>query len=351
MNADRLLSITSRYAGLRVAVVGDFFLDRYLLIDPAKGEISIETGLPVYNVVGVRSQPGAAGTILNNLVALGIGEIYAIGFCGDDGEGYELRRALASCQGVRTDHFLTAPECRTPVYCKPLVIEPGLPPRELNRFDSKNWVPTPVPLQHDLAARVLELSDSGRLDALILMDQVDLPDTGAATRIVSNAAYQALQSRPELIVLADSRRGLHDFPALGFKMNAAELARMTGALEVEGAESSEVEIIRRQAMELANRNGQPVFVTLAEQGIVAARPHQPAIHVPAFPVRGPIDIVGAGDSVTANLAAALAAGADLDDALRLAMAGASIVIHQLGTTGTASPEQIAELVATTNFSQ
>ena len=55
-------------------------------------ETSIETGLTVYNVVEVRSQPGAAGTILNNLVALGIGEIHAIGFCGDDGEGFELRR-------------------------------------------------------------------------------------------------------------------------------------------------------------------------------------------------------------------------------------------------------------------
>ena len=74
--------------------MGDFFLDRYLHIDPAKAETSIETGLTVYNVVEVRSQPGAAGTILNNLVALGIREIHAVGFCGDDGEGYELRRAL-----------------------------------------------------------------------------------------------------------------------------------------------------------------------------------------------------------------------------------------------------------------
>jgi rfaE bifunctional protein kinase chain/domain len=345
MNVERLLGITDRYAGLRIAVVGDFFLDRYLLIDPAKGEISIETGLPVYNVVGVRSQPGAAGTILNNLVALGVGEIHAVGFCGDDGEGYELRRALGHCRGVRTDHFLTAPECRTPVYCKPLVIEPGLPPRELNRFDSKNWVPTPVGLQQELAGRVLELSKPGRLDALILMDQVDLPDTGAATRIVSEAAHRALQAHPGLVVLADSRRGLHDFPALGFKMNAAELARMMGADAVGDAEAPVLEAVRSQAMELAARNGQPVFVTLAEQGIVAAWPGRTAIHVPSIAVRGPIDIVGAGDAVTANLAAALAAGAEPEDALRLAMAAASIVIHQLGTTGTASPGQIGELLA------
>src|SRR6478735_5240781 len=101
--------ITGRYPTLRLAVIGDFCLDRYLEIDPARQEVSIETGLPVHNVVNVRAQPGGAGTILCNLVALGIGELHAVGFCGEDGEGYELRRALATMPGVRLDHFLTTP--------------------------------------------------------------------------------------------------------------------------------------------------------------------------------------------------------------------------------------------------
>ena len=62
----------------------------------------------------------------------------------------------------------------------------------------------------------------------------------------------------------------------------------------------------------------------------------------AHPIRGPIDIVGAGDSVTANLTAALAAGATLREAMELAMGAASLVIHQLGTTGTASVAQLRE---------
>ena len=97
MNAERFAEITGRYPSLRIGVVGDFCLDRYLEIDPARAEVSIETGLPVHNVVRVRSQPGAAGTILNNLVALGVGTIHVVGFCGDDGEGYELGRALRRC--------------------------------------------------------------------------------------------------------------------------------------------------------------------------------------------------------------------------------------------------------------
>src|SRR5882757_3869577 len=105
MNAQRFSEITGRYPRLRIGVVGDFFLDRYLEIDPARGETSIETGLPVYNVVRVRAQAGAAGTVLNNLVALGIGTLHVIGFCGEDGEGYELRRALGRLPGVRLEHF------------------------------------------------------------------------------------------------------------------------------------------------------------------------------------------------------------------------------------------------------
>src|SRR6187200_1909770 len=131
MTPERLRAITGKYASLRLAVVGDFCLDRYLEIDPARAETSIETGLPVHNVVNVRAQPGAAGTVLGNLVALGVGNLYPVGFCGEDGEGYELQRALGRMPGVRLDHFFSTPSRRTFTYCKPLVLEGERAPREL----------------------------------------------------------------------------------------------------------------------------------------------------------------------------------------------------------------------------
>ena len=336
MNAGRFGEIVGRYPGLRVAVVGDYFLDRYLLIDPSKAEVSIETGLPVHNVVEVRAQPGAAGTIVNNLAALGVGTIHAVGFCGDDGEGYELRKALAAVPGVRIDHFLTDPSRRTPVYCKPLVIEPGRPPVELNRFDSKNWSTTPEALGLALADRLRELA--GELDAILLMDQVDVAESGVVTSTVRTAALEARFDHEGLVVLADSRQGLRHFPPLVFKMNAAELSRMSGDRPM-GLDLGE---IRSRAAELADRNGRGVFVTLAERGIVGALPGREPVHVEALPVVGPIDVVGAGDSVTANLGAALAAGAGLVESMDLAMVAASIVVHQLGTTGTASTAAILD---------
>jgi rfaE bifunctional protein kinase chain/domain len=336
MNHDRFLAITTSYPRLKIAVVGDFFLDRYLYIDPAKEDVSIETGLKVHNVVKVRPQPGAAGTIVNNLVALGIGEIHAVGFCGDDGEGYELRRELARLRGVVVSDFLTVASRRTPVYGKPMVIEPHRSPRELNRFDCKNWSPTPDVLQRDLAGRVLALAD--RVDAMIVLDQVELPDTGVVTQGVKQAVHAAQVKHPSLFVIADSRQGVGDFPPMAFKMNALELGRMTGSMP------EKLDAIGQEAGVLAGRTQRPVFVTLADRGIIGCAPGHPPDRVPALPVRGPIDIVGAGDAVTANLTAALATGSGLCEAMELAMVAASHVIHQLGTTGTASVAQIREIL-------
>jgi rfaE bifunctional protein kinase chain/domain len=336
MNHDRFLAITTSYPRLKIAVVGDFFLDRYLYIDPAKEDVSIETGLKVHNVVKVRPQPGAAGTIVNNLVALGIGEIHAVGFCGDDGEGYELRRELARLRGVVVSDFLTVASRRTPVYGKPMVIEPHRSPRELNRFDCKNWSPTPDVLQRDLAGRVLALAD--RVDAMIVLDQVELPDTGVVTQGVKQAVHAAQVKHPSLFVIADSRQGVGDFPPMAFKMNALELGRMTGSMP------EKLDAIGQEAGVLAGRTQRPVFVTLADRGIIGCAPGHPPDRVPALPVRGPIDIVGAGDAVTANLTAALATGSGLCEAMELAMVAASHVIHQLGTTGTASVAQIREIM-------
>src|SRR5712671_5335532 len=120
MTPERFQAITERYRELSIAVLGDFCLDRYLEIDPAKEEISLETGLPVHNVVNVRAQPGGAGTILNNLAALGVGAIYPISFIGEDGEGLELLNALSKRPGVRMDYVVRTAQRRTFTYCKPL---------------------------------------------------------------------------------------------------------------------------------------------------------------------------------------------------------------------------------------
>jgi rfaE bifunctional protein kinase chain/domain len=330
MNRTRFQQIAGHYSRLRLAVIGDYCLDRYLEIDPSLSETSIETGLPVYNVTQVRSQPGAAGTVLNNLAALGIGEVHAVGFCGQDGEGYELRHALSNLPGIRMEHFLSTPDRRTFTYCKPLVMEHEAAPRELNRLDSKNWSATPESVVKQIVASVKSLSDE--VDAVIVMDQVDTVDTGVLTHDVIKTLAHFPSSIP---VVADSRRGLSGYPPVIFKMNLAELAEVMCEVELRT-----IEQIKVAAGQLASRNGRDVIITLAERGLIGAAPNGDAVHMVALPVRGDIDVVGAGDCVLANTTVALACGASLAEALDIAAAASSIVIHQLGTTGTATISQI-----------
>lgn len=337
MNAARFQEITNCYRRLRLVVVGDFCLDRYLEIDPLKQETSIETGLPVHNVVNVRSQPGGAGTILNNLAALGVGEICPVGFVGEDGEGMELDRAMRQRAGVKADYFFTTNQRRTFTYTKPLVMHPGQPPVELSRLDFKNWTPTPAAVEGWIVDAIRKLTN--RCNAMIVLEQTDLAGTGVITKTVLDALAEAVRANPKLIILADSRRGLRGYPPVSFKMNLAELEALTGCSDLK-----DLAAIKEVALTLAQAQGRPVFVTLAERGIIGAAPQGEVEHMPSLPLRGEIDIVGAGDAVTASLAAALAAGAKLREALELANAAASVVIHQLGTTGTASVAQIRELL-------
>ena len=337
MKEERFAEIAARFSGLRVALVGDFCLDRYLEIDPERAEVSIETGLDVLNVANVRSQPGGCGTILNNLSALGVGTVFPVGFAGEDGEGYELMRSLGQVDCVELGHFFQTSERRTFSYTKPLVIEPGKSPRELNRLDFKNWSPTPEPVQERVIESLNDLAK--RVDAMVLLEQVDEADTGVLAGGVLDALGEIRRNNPDLLILADSRRGLGQFPSVGLKMNREEFAGLTG--ETAGLPLNDLcAAIGR----LATERGQAVFVSLSEEGIAGAKPGEAPEYVPCLPLRGEIDIVGAGDAVMANLAMALAAGAEIVEAMRFAMAAASVVVHQLGTTGTASLEEIRRLV-------
>lgn len=337
MTAATFKSLADRYRQLRFAVVGDFCLDRYLEIDPRLRETSLETGLPVHNVVKVRAEPGGAGTVLNNLCALGA-TVFPVGFHGVDGEGFELRRALAQRPGVSLEHLLETSTRRTFTYCKPLIVEPGQPPRELNRLDSKNWTATPLELQKKLAAAVRELGH--RVEGVALLEQTDTAETGVIGPEVLQAVAELRRERAALPIIADSRRGLRGYPPVIFKMNRREFLSLVGA-----SETLSLEECRRMAGAFAKETGQAVFVTLAEDGLLGAEPGGEVIHQPALPVRGPIDIVGAGDAVTANLLCALAAGATLREALEMAAAAASVVIHKLGVTGTASLQEIQSLLS------
>jgi rfaE bifunctional protein kinase chain/domain len=325
---DQVLAALPR---LSVAVLGDLFLDRYLDIDATLTEPSIETGLDAYQIVRVRPSPGAAGTVINNLAAFGVQAIHVIAVIGDDGEGYELRQALGRMPSVDSTNLLAVPARRTPTYTKPMLCEPGRPPRELNRLDIKNRSELPPDAEAGVIAALEALWP--RLDALLVLDQVSEADCGVVTSRVRQRLADLGRADPRRIVIADSRERIGLFAYVGIKPNESECLRaMTSLVHLTGA-----------AKALAQRCGRTVFCTCGERGMLVAEPNdREPVSVPAFLVAGSIDTVGAGDSTSAALACALASGAMPIEAAAFGNLVASITIQQLGTTGTASPEQIRQ---------
>ncbi|MGC9319230.1 MAG: bifunctional heptose 7-phosphate kinase/heptose 1-phosphate adenyltransferase [Armatimonadota bacterium] len=336
LSADRLETIIAHWRRSEVAVVGDFFLDRYLIIDPELTEPSLETGLDAYQVVEKRPQPGAAGTVTSNLAALELAEIVAVGVIGDDGEGYELRQAMSGGP-VRTDHLISRPELMTPTYTKPMVREDDGSLREINRLDMRNREPTAGDVEEAVIAHLR--AAAGEVDAVIIADQEDLPECGVITPGVVDAIAALAEELHDTVFWADSRGDISRFRNVIIKPNSFEACR---AAEVQFRDEPTLEQAVLAGQRLFERNERLVVVTVGEQGLVLVGEGEP-MHVPAVRVEGEIDIVGAGDSFTAGMVAGLVVGGV--SPVQAALIGslvASITIQQIGTTGTASPEQIMQ---------
>lgn len=332
-------SILAQLPHLRIGVVGDLFLDQYLELDHRLTEPSIETSLDAYQVTGVRNSPGAAGTILNNLVALGVGTIKVLSFVGTDGRGYDLKQALLE-RNIDLTHLLETPLRRTPTYTKPMLSTPNGPARELNRFDIRSLTATPGDVQLFLLEELPKLWNE--VDALLVLDQVSEPETGVITSLIRHKLAELGQASPRKLLLADSRAQIHHFQFCWTKPNVHE-CRLAFNMEEGDPELA--------VMALAHQLKRPVFCTMGPQGICLAdtfavandctgTPRIETTTIPGFPVDGPIDVVGAGDSTSAGIACAYAAGATLAQAAAFGNLIASITVQQLGTTGTASPEQV-----------
>lgn len=382
----RLETLLRGFGGLRIALVGDLYLDRYLDIEPGVCEMSIETGLEAYQVSRVRNSPGVVGTVMNNLAALGVasrgnGKLLPVTVIGDDGHGDDLMRCLAKLP-VDPRHVLRDPARLTPTYTKPMQPVAAMPGdaagsawRELNRLDVRTRGPLGDATRRELCESVRQAFDE--CDGVIVCDQVVETGWGVVSPEVRAFLRQLSRERPEKLVFVDSRAHMGEFEFGTLKPNRAECLASIG---VDPAVRDDGDVLLRRAVAaMVQRTGRAVFCTLSERGILVATPHdrrsgtpvpdgatmdatvrdsradqRPSrdpsgagvpdlplgVIVPAPPVRGAIDIVGAGDSATAGIVASLLCGATEIEAAAVGNLVASITIEQLGTTGTATPNQV-----------
>lgn len=332
MSAERLDEILAAFEHLRIAVLGDFFLDKYLDIDPVLAEVSIETGKTAHQVVATRHSPGAAGTVVCNLAALGVGTLHAVGFCGEDGEGYDLQKDLESL-GCTTTHLHATSQSMTPTYLKPRdKTTPGLD-GEHSRYDTKNRQVTDPAIQQTVIASLDAILP--QVDAVIALDQVEEAECGVITSTVRDALAEQAQQYPNVVFWADSRLRIRLFRSVMIKPNQFEAVGIENPPPGEEIESDR---LLKAITAMRAETGAPICVTRGPHGMVVTDP-EPTI-VPGVTVDDPIDPTGAGDSATAGAVAALCAEASLPEAALIGNLVASITVKQLATTGTASREQV-----------
>lgn len=332
MNLPRLRAILRSIQRQRILVIGDFFLDKYLIVDSLLKERSLETGRSARQVVAVRSNPGGAGTVTSNLAALGA-KTHALGIAGEDGEGWDLLRGLQATR-VHTDLFIHVPGHLTGTYIKPM-LRSRRGEHETDRLDIRRR----RPLQQATVRNILgHLHDAiKRVDGVIAVDAVPEDFGVIGTKVRS----ELVRLGQKFFILADSRRRIGHFRNIVIKPNLYEAA---GALGMRKPARTSKRWIAAASRSLYKKTGRAVFITAEAEGIFVFDGKK-FNHSPALALRGDIDIVGAGDCVAAALCAAICAGATLQEAAEIGNMAASVVIHKLGTTGTASPAEILKLRA------
>lgn len=330
MDRRQLQNILQAAADMKIVAVGDFFLDQYLFIDPSVAERSRETGNTAHQVTAIRSSPGAAGNVVRNLSALGVGQITIVGITGRDGAGFELRRAL---EALADTTYLLADETRmTSAYIKPtMVTDRGL--IELDRFDQRERQPLPTELVQDLGAALTEALTTA--DGVVVTDQIEAADSGVMQPLLRRILHTTALHYRKLPIIVDSRAFAKHYSRVILKMNEAEARQTIGSDTLSAG---------AMAAALCRQTGRPAVITLGVKGLVACTGSQTQ-HIPGIIQPEPVDSVGAGDTISAALVAALCAGADLFTAAAFANLAASVTVTKLGDTGAPSPEELLAAAA------
>lgn len=307
------------FAGARVACLGDIMLDRYVYGQVDR--ISPEAPIPVLKVLRDTAMLGGVGNVARNVVALG-GQARLIAAIGDD----EAGRQVAQLAGG----------------------ERGLEPRVTVETGRQTTVKT------RFVAGVQQLLRADRETATPITD-------ATAARLLDDIVEAAAEAR--VLVLSDYAKGVLDDAVLAGTIAAARQAGRPVIVDPKSADFARyrgVSVLTPNRRELKAATGLPcgsdadiaaaarrviaqsgveaVLATLSERGMALVT-RDAAHHLPAE-AREVYDVSGAGDTVVATLALALAAGASLAEAAQLANRAAGIVVGKAGTA-VVHPEELA----------
>jgi rfaE bifunctional protein kinase chain/domain len=317
LTRDRILQLIARMKTSRVVVVGDIMLDRYLVGETDR--LSPEAPVPVVTVRERHAALGGAANVAANVAALGAA-CQLVGAVGDDVDGTAIRQELAVAR-LEDRHVVTV--AGRPTTSKTRIIARA---QQIVRIDDEVDSLLDGP---DLARLIRVTRDAlSDADALLLEDY----NKGALAPPLIAAAMEVAKRRGIPIVVDPKFRQFFEYAgATVFKPNRRELESALGA-----------------AVDLQNGNALPevlarlkvdnLLVTLGAEGMVLVMKDGSSTHIPSI-AREIYDVSGAGDTVTAWMGAALAAGASIRESAQLANYAAGVEVGKPGVA-TVSPEEV-----------
>ncbi len=310
---NNLLALVEKFSRAHLLVVGDLMLDRFI-----RGEverISPEAPVPVLQVVSEHSSLGGAANVIHNVHSLG-GRVTACGIVGKDNAGKRIVAALrdtgASTAGVFVDGgYRTIQKTR-------IIASPRH--QQIVRLDRESRQPagqrTLKKLRDFIAARV------ERFDGIILSDY----GKGAIHDELLDALANRLAQHGIICVVDPKKENYagYRFPTL-ITPNKSEAAEASGI-----AISDEASLLAAGAKLVRKWRAKAVLITRGPEGKSLFRPRVAVSHFPTEP-RDVFEVTGAGDTVVAACALALACGASYEEAAVLANLAAGFVGDEVGT--------------------
>ncbi|MHC4839198.1 MAG: D-glycero-beta-D-manno-heptose-7-phosphate kinase, partial [Planctomycetota bacterium] len=310
VSVHELVPALERLGRPRIAVVGDYMLDRYVWGDATR--VSPEAPVPVVHAAREEDRPGGAGNVVANLVALGA-EVACFGFVGEDAGGTELRAMLAG-QGATVDGLLACSD--RPTIQKIRVMARN---QQMLRVDREESAAPEAARRDELLAAL----GAAAFDAVVLSDY----GKGCLGEEVTARTIELARQRGVPTLVDPKHRDLGRYRgATLVTPNRAEAEAAAGeALPDLGTLATVGERLRREA------GLERLLVTLGPDGMFLLAGEDEAFHLPTA-ARQVYDVTGAGDTVIAMLAMALAEGVEDELAVKLANAAAGVAVAKVGTT-------------------
>lgn len=317
------LKILDRIAEAKVLVVGDVMLDRYWW--GLASRLSPEAPVPVVQLETVSNIPGGAANVAANISGLGAA-VWLAGVTGSDQAGESLRDALTSV-GI-LDEILIASETRqTTTKTRVLVHN-----QQIARIDDETRKTLSMSDELSLCGAVERLLEV--VDVVIVSDYAK----GCLTEAVLKVAIGGARAKGKPVIVDPKSKDLA-------KYNGATLLtpNLSEALNAAGLENANEERVGEAAnLILGQTNIDSLLITLGEHGMKLFRRGEADLHFPSM-ARQVFDVTGAGDTVAAILAVALATGAEIGSAIALANLAAGVAVEKVGTS-TVSADELRSVI-------